>query len=233
MNEQSNIEALNPLLQQALVSGSAVFNMDCIEFMKNVPDKFFHLAIVDPPYGIGAGSVNFQSGTRKRPSKFHKQNDWDTSIPAPEYWEQLFRVSKNQIVWGGNYMTEFLPPSRCWIFWDKGTGDNSYADGELAWTSFDKVVKKFSKFWSGGNAKEKFDIDRIHPTQKPIQLYEWIIKEFMSEGNLILDTHLGSGGSRIAAHKAGKIFVGTEIDKDYFETQEKRWKNFTAQTVLF
>ena len=233
MNDKSNIEALNPLLQQALVSGSAVFNMDCIEFMKQVPDKFFHLAIVDPPYGIGAGSVNFQSGTRKRPSKFHKQNDWDTSIPAPEYWEQLFRVSKNQIVWGGNYMTDFLPPSRCWIFWDKGTGDNSYADGELAWTSFDKVVKKFSKFWSGGNAKEKFDIDRIHPTQKPIQLYEWIIKEFMSEGNLILDTHLGSGGSRIAAHKAGKIFVGTEIDKDYFEMQEKRWKNFTAQTVLF
>ncbi|MCB0540393.1 MAG: site-specific DNA-methyltransferase [Bacteroidetes bacterium] len=233
MNEKSNIEALNPLLQQALVSGSAVFNMDCIEFMKQVPDKFFHLAIVDPPYGIGAGSVNFQSGTRKRPSKFHKQNDWDTSIPAPEYWEQLFRVSKNQIVFGGNYMTDFLPPSRCWIFWDKGTGDNSYADGELAWTSFDKVVKKFSKFWSGGNAKEKFDIDRIHPTQKPIQLYEWIIKEFMSEGNLILDTHLGSGGSRIAAHKAGKIFVGTEIDKDYFEMQEKRWKNFTAQTVLF
>lgn len=226
-------DALHPLLQQALVSGSAVFNMDCIEFMKQVPDKFFHLAIVDPPYGIGAGSVNFQSGTRKRPSKFHKQNDWDTSIPAPEYWEQLFRVSKNQIVWGGNYMTDFLPPSRCWIFWDKGTGDNSYADGELAWTSFDKVVKKFSKFWSGGNAKEKFDIDRIHPTQKPIQLYEWIIKEFMSEGNLILDTHLGSGGSRIAAHKAGKIFVGTEIDKDYFEMQEKRWKNFTAQTVLF
>ena len=114
MNEQSNIEALHPLLQQALVSGSAVYNMDCIEFMKQVPDKFFHLAIVDPPYGIGAGGVKFQSGTRKRPSKFHKQNDWDTSIPAPEYWEQLFRVSKNQIVWGGNYMTDFLPPSRCW-----------------------------------------------------------------------------------------------------------------------
>ena len=233
MNDKTIIEAQNPLLQQALVSGSAVFNMDCIEFMKQVPDKFFHLAIVDPPYGIGAGSVNFKSGTRVRPSKFHKQNDWDTSIPAPEYWEQLFRVSKNQIVWGGNYMTEFLPPSRCWIFWDKGTGDNSYADGELAWTSFDKVVKKFSKFWSGGNAKEKFDIDRIHPTQKPIQLYEWIIKEFMIEGNLILDTHLGSGGSRIAAHKAGKIFVGTEIDKDYFEMQETRWKNFTAQLTMF
>ena len=212
---------------------SVVYNEDCVEGLKRFSDNYFDLAIVDPPYGIGAGSVNFQSGTRKKPSKFHKQNDWDTSIPAPEYWEQLFRVSKNQIVWGGNYMTEFLPPSRCWIFWDKGTGDNSYADGELAWTSFDKVVKKFSKFWSGGNAKEKFDIDRIHPTQKPIQLYEWIIKEFMSEGNLILDTHLGSGGSRIAAHKAGKQFIGFEIDKDYYEAQEKRFKDFVSQLRMF
>ena len=212
---------------------SVVYNEDCVVALKRFSDDYFDLAIVDPPYGIGAGSVNFQSGTRKKPSKFHKQNDWDTSIPAPEYWEQLFRVSKNQIVWGGNYMTDFLPPSRCWIFWDKGTGDNSYADGELAWTSFDKVVKKFSKFWSGRNAKEKFDIDRIHPTQKPIQLYEWIIKEFMSEGNLILDTHLGSGGSRIAAHKAGKQFVGFEIDKDYYEAQEKRFKDFVSQLRMF
>ena len=123
---------------------SVVYNEDCVEGLKRFSDNHFDLAIVDPPYGIGAGSVNFQSGTRKKPSKFHKVNDWDNAIPTAEYWEQLFRVSTNQIVWGGNYMTEFLPPSRCWIFWDKGTGDNSYADGELAWCSFDKVVKKLS-----------------------------------------------------------------------------------------
>ncbi len=212
------------------VPSSEVYLEDCVKALKRYADNHFDLAIVDPPYGIGMAK-GIEVGKWKR--KIHTTKDWDDATPTAEYWTELFRVSKNQIVWGGNYMTEFLPPSRCWIFWDKGTGDNSYADGELAWTSFDKVVKKFSKFWSGGNAKEKFDIDRIHPTQKPIQLYEWIIKEFMSEGNLILDTHLGSGGSRIAAHKAGKIFVGTEIDKDYFEMQETRWKNFTAQLTMF
>ena len=132
---------------------SVVYLMDCMDLLRQIPEKYFMLSIIDPPYGIGAGSVNFKNGTKVRPSKFYKRNDWDTSIPATEYWEQLFRISKNQIVWGGNYMTEFLPPSRCWIFWDKGTGDTSYADGELAWTSFDKVVKKFSKFWSGENAR--------------------------------------------------------------------------------
>ena len=212
---------------------SVVYNEDCVEGLKRFSDNYFDLAIVDPPYGIGAGSVNFQSGTRKKPSKFHKVNDWDNSIPTAEYWAELFRVSKNQIVWGGNYMTEFLPPSRCWIFWDKGTGDNSYADGELAWCSFDKVVKKYSRFWSGGNAKERGDIDRVHPTQKPISLYEWILKEFAVEGNLILDTHLGSGSSRIACQKNGYSFTGFEIDEDYYEAQEKRFKDFVSQLRMF
>ena len=212
--------------------------MDCIEFMKQVPDNFFHLAIVDPPYGLKIA----KNGKLKANSKFDRGfkkdidygvKDWDNNVPTEEYWRELFRVSKNQIVWGGNYMTEFLPPSRCWIFWDKGTGDNSYADGELAWTSFDKVVKKFSKFWSGGNAKEKFDIDRIHPTQKPIQLYEWILQNYAERGDLILDIHLGSGSSRIAAHKAGLNFTGFEIDKDYYEAQEKRFKDFVSQLRMF
>ena len=212
---------------------SVVYNEDCVEGLKRFSDNYFDLAIVDPPYGIGAGSVNFQSGTRKKPSKFHKVNDWDNSIPTAEYWAELFRVSKNQIVWGGNYMTEFLPPSRCWIFWDKGTGDNSYADGELAWCSFDKVVKKYSRFWSGGNAKERGDIDRVHPTQKPISLYEWILKEFAVEGNLILDTHLGSGSSRIACQKNGYSFTGFELDKDYYEAQEKRFNDWNSQLRMF
>jgi site-specific DNA-methyltransferase (adenine-specific) len=204
-----------------------------MELMARYPDKYFDLAVVDPPYGIGAGSVNFQSGTRKKPSKFHKVIDWDNAIPTAEYWEQLFRVSKNQIVWGGNYMTEFLPPSRCWIFWDKGTGDNSYADGELAWCSFDKVVKKYSRFWSGANAKERGDIDRVHPTQKPISLYDWIFNNYASEGQLILDTHLGSGSSRIAARKNKLNFTACEIDKEYFDKQEQRYQTFISQLTLF
>jgi site-specific DNA-methyltransferase (adenine-specific) len=215
------------------------YNADNMAIMKTFKDKEYDLAIVDPPYGIGAGSVNFQSGTRKRPSKFHKVNDWDNAIPLEEYWKELFRVSKNQIVWGGNYMTEFLPPSRCWVFWDKGTGDNSYADGELAWCSFDKVVKKISKFWSGGNAKEKGDLDRIHPTQKPIYVYEFLLKEYAKDGFKILDTHLGSGSIAIAIDKANTLdkknltFVGIELDPDYFRAAVERFKNHKRQCVLF
>ena len=209
---------------------SEVYNEDCIEVMKRYPDNYFYLAVVDPPYGIGANKMQLGNGKKKI---YRGENDWDNSIPTAEYWEQLFRVSKNQIVWGGNYMTEYLPPSRCWIFWDKGTGNNSYADGELAWCSFNKVVKKYSRFWSGGNAKERGDIDRVHPTQKPISLYEWILKEFAVEGNLILDTHLGSGSSRIACQKNGYSFTGFELDKDYYEAQEKRFKDFVSQLRMF
>ena len=210
---------------------SVVYNEDCVEGLKRFSDNHFDLAIVDPPYGIGAGSVNFQSGTRKKPSKFHKVNDWDNAIPTAEYWEQLFRVSKNQIVWGGNYMTEFLPPSRCWIFWDKGTGDNSYADGELAWSSFDKKCNKYEYLWAG--FKKKHQVERIHPTQKPVDLYRWILQNYAKEGDLILDTHLGSGSSRIAAYKGGFNFVGFEIDQEYYEKQEKRFNDFKSQLRLF
>lgn len=214
------------------------YNADNLEIMRDFKDKEFDLAIVDPPYGIGAGSVNFQSGTRKRLSKFHKINDWDNAIPLEEYWKELFRISKNQIVWGGNYMTEFLPPSRCWVFWDKGTGDNSYADGELAWCSFDKVVKKFTKFWSGGNAKEKGDLDRVHPTQKPVALYEWLLNNYANENDKIIDTHLGSASIAIAIEKANRLdkknlsFVGIEIDKEYYEAGLKRYINFCQQGTL-
>ena len=211
----------------------SLVNCDCLEYMKTIPDKYFDLALVDPPYGIGAGSVNFQSGTRKRPSKFHKVNDWDNSIPTAEYWQELFRVSKNQIVWGGNYMTEFLPPSRCWVFWDKGTGDNSYADGELAWCSFDKVVKKFTKFWSGGNAKEKGDLDRVHPTQKPVALYKWLLKNYAKQGDKILDTHFGSLSIGIACHDMGFELTACELDKDYYEAGKKRLINHQKQLNLF
>ena len=228
MNEiQTFNNAENPPLVIPDVSGSTVFNYDCIAIMKQYPDKIFDLAVVDPPYGIGANKMQLGNGKKKI---YRGENDWDNSIPTAEYWEQLFRVSKNQIVWGGNYMTEYLKPTGAWLFWDKGTGDNDFADGELAWTSYNGALRKITKSWVGANAKD--GLERIHPTQKPIYLYDWIFNRFCERGNLILDTHLGSGSSRISAHKAKLHFVGCEIDKRYYEAQEARFKNFISQTVL-
>ena len=207
---------------------SEVFNEDCISVMKRYPDKFFDLAVVDPPYGIGANKMQLGNGKRKI---YRGENDWDNSIPTAEYWQELFRVSKNQIVWGGNYMTEHLNPTSSWLFWDKGTGDNDFADGELAWTSFGGALRKITKSWVGANAKD--GLERIHPTQKPIYLYDWIFDKYCKEGDLVLDTHLGSASSRISANKAKLRFVGCEIDTKYFNDGEARFKDFVSQMRLF
>jgi len=207
---------------------SEVFNMDCIEGMKQYPDNYFELAIVDPPYGIGANKMTLGNGKKKI---FRGNNDWDVEIPKEEYWNELFRCSKNQIVWGGNYMTEFLYPTSSWIFWDKGTGDNDFADGELAWSSLGGALRKVNKTWVGANAKD--GLERIHPTQKPIYLYKWILQKWGKEGDKILDTHLGSGSSRIAAYDMGFEFTGFELDKDYFEASEKRFEQHISQLTIF
>lgn len=206
---------------------SEVHLMDCMEGMKQYPDKHFDLAIVDPPYGIGMAK-GIEVGDWKR--KIHKTKDWDEAIPPAEYFNELFRVSKNQVIWGGNYFIEHLRNTRCFIFWDKKNGTNFMSDGELAWTSFHSSVRRFvynhiQEYNSG--------IDRIHPTQKPVALYKWLLKNYAKEGDKILDTHLGSGSSRIAAYDMGFDFTGYEIDKDYFEAQEKRFRQFTSQTKLF
>jgi len=206
------------------VPSSEVYLEDCVKALKRYPDNHFDLAIVDPPYGIGAGSKNF--AIRGRHKDYHRKEDWDTAKPTAEYWEQLFRVSKNQVVWGGNYFTQFLPPSMGWIYWDKLNGDFSLADGELAWTSFDRALRSYKK--SVASIK-----DRMHPTQKPIPLYEWILANYAQPNDLILDTHLGSGSSRIAAYKGGFNFVGFEIDAEYYEKQEKRFNDFKSQLRLF
>jgi site-specific DNA-methyltransferase (adenine-specific) len=199
---------------------SEVFNEDCITLMKRYPDKFFDLAVVDPRYGLGDKLT--QGGTWA--SKYAKGDaSWDIAPPA-EYWEELFRVSKNQIVWGGNYFG--LPANRCFIIWDKVAHMDTLADCEYAWTSFDRNAKIFKHV---RNTSET----RIHICQKPIKLYEWIFKNFAVEGNLILDTHLGSGSSRIAANKAGLHFVGCEISPAYFEAQEARFKEFVSQLRMF
>ncbi len=214
---------------------SEVFNSDCIEGMKQYPDNHFDLAIVDPPYGIGEdGSRNKADRPTekwKNPKSQHYRTFDDSAIPTAEYWNELFRVSKNQIVWGGNYFTEFLPPKSGWIVWDKKADIKEYLSMcELAWSSFDKKCNKYEYLWAG--FKKKHQVERIHPTQKPVDLYRWILQNYAKEGDLILDTHLGSGSSRIAAYKGGFNFVGFEIDQEYYEKQEKRFNDFKSQLVM-
>ena len=204
--------------------------IDCMAYMATLPDKAFELAIVDPPYGIGANKMTLGNGRKKI---FRGNNDWDKSAPSAEYFAELERVSKNQIIWGANHFTEiFHKNSPCWIFWDKGTGDNDFADGEFAYASFQSHARKFVYSWVGANAKEQGTI-RVHPTQKPVALYEWLLRTYAKQGDKILDTHLGSGSSRIACYNLGFDFVGCEIDEDYFKAQEERYQAHISQQSLF
>ena len=212
----------------------SLFHADCMETMKQYSDKYFDLAIVDPPYGIGMDKTHFKTkSSNAKPTEYGKK-DWDNAIPSKEYFNELLRVSKNQIVWGGNYFVENLTNSSCWVVWDKDNGNSIHADCELAWTSYNTGVRKVKYLWHGmrqQNMKNKEE--RIHPTQKPIALYKWLLMNYASEGNLILDTHLGSGSSRIAAYDLGYDFIGFEIDPEYYEKQEKRFKDFVSQLRMF
>lgn len=216
------------------------YNIDCIEFMKTKPDGFYDLAIVDPPYGIGASSKNFirqgkQTGKSMAVSGTkYTAKDWDNCVPDKIYFDELRRVSKNQIVWGGNYFASSLPNSSCWLIWDKVTGDNLYADAELAWTSFDKAVRKFTWMWKGmfqQNMKDKEE--RIHPTQKPKDLYRWLLQNYAKQGNKILDTHGGSMSIAIACDMEGFELDICEIDAEYFEAGKKRYNEYKQQLRLF
>ena len=202
-----------------------------MELMARYPDNHFELAIVDPPYGIGAGGNSFKNGTSKNKTIGFKEDDWDTERPTKEYFKEVQRVSKNQIIWGGNYFADLLPPKMCWLFWDKGTGDNSYADGELAWTSFDKAVRKYKISWVGANANN--GTPRIHPTEKPIQLYEWLLMNYAKEGDKILDTHLGSGSIALACHNLNFDLTACELDTEYYNAAMKRLKQHQQQLTMF
>ena len=204
---------------------SETYLMDCIVGMKEYPDNYFDLAVVDPPYGLMDRMYN--GGNRNRSTvKFKKhiqEKRWDMSIPDMVYFSQLFRVSKNQIIWGGNYFD--LPPSRTFIVWDKMVYAPTMSQVEMAWTSFDSPARLIKI--------NNNDVNRFHPTQKPIKLYDWIFKNYSEPTFKILDTHLGSGSSRIAAHKAGLHFVGFEVDEEYFYSEEMRFKNYRSQLNLF
>lgn len=217
---------------------SEAFNIDCMEYMKTLPDKYFELAIVDPIYGDvtqGGYMTNPQTCDKLAKAVNYHLPLWSQGKTPPEYFKELFRVSKNQIIWGGNYVqTSINSDSQGWIVRDKENGDNNFADCELAWTIFNRVTRQLTFRWAGmlqGNMKNKES--RVHPNQKPVALYEWLLTHYAKQGDKILDTHLGSGSSRIAAYNLGFDFVGCEIDADYFKAQEERFKAHIAQQSLF
>ena len=202
-----------------------IYNEDCLEAIKKMPDKAYDLAIVDPPYGI---NINNNMGRRKgQKHSGYKKVTWDNQTPTQEYFDEIKRVSVNQIIWGANYMIDKIrTPSPCWLMWDKGfSEDLSFSQYELAWTSFISSAKKFDKSPAQTN--------KTHPTQKPIKLYEWLLHNYAKEGDRILDTHLGSGTIAIACHNMGFDLTAYEIDKDYFEATSKRIKDHIAQLTMF
>jgi len=214
-------------------------NMDCMDLMSEYEDNYFDLAIVDPPYGINAGNIfsnekrkSVKSGSYNK-SKFTRKN-WDNNIPQADYFKELFRVSKNSIIWGANYMTEYLPSSMGWIVWDKDNGTTAFSDCELAFSTFDRALRKFTFTWNGflqGDMKNK-EI-RIHPTQKPVRLYAWLLTNYAKKGDKILDTMVGSASSLIACHQLGFDVVGCEIDEEYYNLAQKRIKEEVAQLSMW
>lgn len=198
------------------MSLTQAFNLDCMEGMRDKPDNYWDLAICDPPYGIGISSNPVR--------QMHERKAWDDVIPRAEYFRELMRVSANQIIWGGNYFP--LPPTQNVIVWDKKQPfDFSLAMCEFAWCSIQRPAKMFTLSPIGAG--------KIHPTQKPVALYKWLLTNYAKPGQTILDTHLGSGSSRLAAYDLGFDFTGYELDKDYFDAQEKRFADHIAQPKLF
>ena len=201
---------------------------DCMDYMKDIPDNHFDLAIVDPPYGIGE-----DGGKNRRGESKHKKKSWDNEKPNDYYFKELFRISKNQIIWGGNYFVNNLFPSMGWICWDKKLYNSDFSDFELAWTSFQRAAKIFMYAKNGGSRTAAALADIIHPTQKPVQLYKWLLKNYAEKDFKILDTHLGSGSSAIASYYFGCEFTGIEIDEEYFNSAVKRFDHETRQQTLF
>ena len=220
-----------------IIHKNTLYNCDCMDLLKETPDKYYELAIVDPPYGIGEDGRKTQSRVFptekwKNPvAKPYKLGNWDNETPSQKYFEELKRVSKNQIIWGGNHFISKIPfDSSCWIVWDKLNGDTDFADCELAYTSFKTAVRKFSFLWAGFKKGEPEN--RIHPTQKPVALYKWLLKNYAKEGDKILDTHLGSMSIAIACHYMGFELTGCELDKEYFDAGVERVTNQTRQETL-
>lgn len=213
------------------------FNMDCMKALKEMPDKCIDLCICDPPYGgvtKGGYMINPHTCDKLAKAVDYHLSLWSMDRPPKEYFVELRRISKNQIIWGGNYYASELPDSQCWLVWNKENGDNNFADCELAWTSFNSAVRKFDFRWAGmlqGDMKNK-EI-RCHPSQKPVALYKWILDKYAHKGDIILDSHVGSASSLIACHQMGFNYIGFEIDEVYYRKAKERLERETAQMTIF
>lgn len=209
-----------------------VYLIDCLDYMKGLEDNAFDLAICDPPYGM---SLKGQNPIKNKSDIKDFNTDWDKATPDQEYFDEVIRVSKSQIIWGGNYFLDYLGYCKAPIVWDKQNGGSLYADGEMAWTggNLPRNLKIFRHQWCGAfKASERGNVN-IHPTQKPVALYKWLLKNYAKPGDSILDTHIGSGSIRIACHDMGFSLTGCELDPDYFKAQEERFQRHIAQSDLF
>ncbi len=206
-----------------------LYNEDCMKAMQKMKDNAFDLAIVDPPYGIGI------SKGLKFKNRLYTEKNWDSKPPSKHYFEELKRVSKNQIIFGANHFIENIPNanSSSWIVWDKKNGSSTFADCELAYTSFNKAVRKAEIHWTGFASGREDTPKKIHPTQKPVSLYTWILSRYTNEGDKILDTHLGSGSIAIACHDMKFDLTAYEIDKEYYDLACKRLEKHQRQLTLF
>lgn len=202
-----------------------LYNEDCLQAMKGMQDKQFDLAIVDPPYGIDKLLYRSSYGNCAGSLTKYSENRWDKETPTQEYFDELFRISKNQIVWGGNYFIDYLPSTRGILCWDKQKHVPNFSAWEMAWTSFDCVAKMFRKL--------NIDPKRIHPTQKPVDLYKWVLTEFAKKGDKIIDTHLGSGSIAVACWDMEFDLTAYEIDKDYYDKACKRFEQHSKQMQLW
>lgn len=236
-------------MEKVTLGSIELYNADCMDLLREMPDKSYDLAIVDPPYGIGEdGSKSLSRGRGKlfgktnkgsalAYAKYYKPFAGNDKLPPPiEYFQELKRVSKNQIIWGANHFIENIPNanSSSWVVWDKDNGDNDFADCELAYTSFKSAVRKFKWRWNGMLQENMSDKEvRIHPTQKPVALYKWLLTKYANDGDRILDTHLGSGSIAIACHDLNFELTGIELDSDYFHKAVHRIKEHQRQLKLF
>ena len=201
-----------------------MMHRDCMDYMATLPDKAFELSCVDPPYGIGADNMTGGAGKNKQ---WDKGKNWDSGVPDKSYFNELFRVSKNQIILGGNYFFDFLPSTKSYMIWDKQNDARDFAESEFAWSSFDEVARTLRM------RPMNMDGGKIHPTQKPVALYKWLLSRYAKPGDKILDTHGGSGSICIACHDLGFDLTWMELDVDYYKDACKRYKDHAAQTVLF
>jgi len=217
-----------------MIEINKIYNMDCMEGMQMIPDKYVDLILTDPPYGIGeSGGRNHTRGKLAEATKF-KDYGWDDKIPSEEEFDEMFRISKNQIIFGGNYFVEYLKNSNCWLVWDKNNGENDFADCELIWTSFKTAVRKYQYRWAGmlqQNMKEKEK--RYHPTQKPLALMEWILTNYSQKGDIICDPYAGSGTTAVACKRLNRKYICFEKIKEYCDVSNERLELEGAQQNIF